>query len=177
MKYPVVKIKQIPRGFKHCEVVVLAHMEFKNVEEYTKGEEAAIKRAYFTFLEEEAAMLLDSLMTLYRPMRFQYKGQWMIALKDNADYFKLKDTVNKLMLEIEHYTNHTIQMEVHLLDVMLMQEGEEPTLFKARKVGVGLEEDQAYSTKVYRPTGKINQKEISFITPYAEFKLTKYNTI
>ncbi|MDF9824198.1 hypothetical protein M2475_000556 [Breznakia sp. PF5-3] len=173
MKYPTVRIDKIPRGFKHCEIAVLVAFSFHGEDAYIDGEEKEAKAAYAKFIKKEVVELMDSFMTIFRPVNFPYKDKFIVALKDNANEYQVKEILNKLLIEIDHFTEHKFKVEAHILNGMLM-ENDDPTIFKVKKVGLPLEDSEEYAKSIFKPEGKMDLKELSYITPYAEFKVTKW---
>lgn len=171
MKYPIVEVKSIPHGFKHGEIAVVVDFAYLHEEAYLDGGAITSKSQYLAFVKHELLTLLDSLMTLYRPELMLYEDRYIIALKDNTDLYKLKDTINDRMLEILYYTGYTLEMKAYVCNAMLVEAGRDLPFFKVKKAGDILEESDAYQAGVIVPTGKMDVEELSLITPYSEFIL------
>lgn len=170
-KYPVLYVDSIPHGFKHCEIGVIVGFDFQNPERFITGDEATMKKAYIEFIIKESVQLLDGLMTLFRPQILKSKDKSYVILKDNVEMYRLKDTIQKLIVEMDHYTNKCIGVKANYSIAMVMINGKDPTMFKTNKVGEFLEESEVYQSNEILPTQKFNPQDLSYITPYAEYKV------
>ena len=172
--YPVVKTTCIPKGFKHCEIVFLVDFIFEGEENYLVGEEVEIKTAYLAFIKKELLQLLDSLLLLFRPMIVESNHTYFVALKDNMDINKTTTTIKQLLVEANQFTKETMTISASLNEAILMLEGREPTIFKAKRIGGLLVNAEAYTHKRIYAKGKINKDSLSCVTPYSEFKITRH---
>lgn len=169
MKYPSVIMKSIPYGFKHNEIAEIVVFEFKHEEDFMVGEDLVYKAAYVKFVKQELLSLFDSFMTINRPLILPYKDMSMVALKDNAEQYKVVQMLTKLLGEFKYYTKHKIDVEMFMMRAILLEEGKQPSMFKVNKVGDPIETQIELKVGALHIEDKFEESEISLITPYEEF--------
>ncbi|OCN05612.1 hypothetical protein A4S06_07835 [Erysipelotrichaceae bacterium MTC7] len=166
MKYPILEIAQVPRGFKSSEAAYLVNFVFEGKENFATDE---LRESYINFIEREVHGLIESLHILYRPEIVQLDGQYFVLLKDNMDEYQVRDTIKKILGEVNQYTEGKVKVTAHLLMGLLLEQGKVISVFKSRKMGDPIFTSTEYANSVVEGMKPFDPKELSFVTPWQEF--------
>lgn len=166
-KYPVLKVKQIPLGFKNGEVCQLMHFDLRNKEKWADSEN---KKAYLVYVEKEIAKRCEDLFVLYRPEIIKAADeQILIAMKDNADLFGVSKRGKQMLDELNQFTDYQMDISYGMDLVMLVSDPTTVGIFKSGKMGDDYLKSASYLENIVRSAEDVDPKELSVITPFEEF--------
>ena len=153
MKYPVLRTRFLPNLYKHCKKVQVLHVSYED-------------RGFLSFDEQRGIWLQDTREKLYEQIEgnfttcqatrvFSLHRETFVIFKDNLTKKLLTEFLENLLTEISYYCEDQVQFSYQLLTAVLFQDGCEPRMTMANKLGMDIEDsDEIKQSTVLHKPGK-----------------------
>ena len=153
MKYPVLRTRFLPNLYKHCKKVQVLHVSYE-------------ERGFLSFDEQRGIWLKETREKLYEQIEgnfttcqatrvFSLHRETFVIFKDNLTKKLLTEFLENLLTEISYYCEDQVQFSYQLLTAVLFQDGCEPRMTMANKLGMDIEDsDEIKQSTVLHKPGK-----------------------
>lgn len=153
MKYPVLRTRFLPNLYKHCKKVQVLHVSYED-------------RGFLSFDEQRGIWLKETREKLYEQIEgnfttcqatrvFSLHRETFVIFKDNLTKKLLTEFLENLLTEISYYCEDQMQFSYQLLTAVLFQDGCEPRMTMANKLGMDIEDsDEIKQSTVLHKPGK-----------------------
>ena len=170
MKYPILKVKEVPRNYKHCGIYQCAFIKFSNEEAFLNGDNDKLRKEYLHEIMLEIIEAIDNNFIVCQCVNVQCRDQYFVLFKSNLDVRTFNIFVSNLLKEVKSYVNCDMKMHFGLLSIMLFEEGKEFGILSSSKAGVDLFEEQQLE-KAYKEVDVTNLAgHAKYLTSFEEFK-------
>ncbi len=153
MKYPVLRTRFLPNLYKHCKKVQVLHVSYED-------------RGFLSFDERRGIWLKETREKLYEQIEgnfttcqatrvFSLHRETFVIFKDNLTKKLLTEFLENLLTEISYYCEDQVQFSYQILTAVLFQDGCEPRMTMANKLGMDIEDsDEIKQSTVLHKPGK-----------------------
>lgn len=153
MKYPVLRTRFLPNLYKHCKKVKVLHVSYEDMGFLQREELRCL------WLQETIEKLyehIESNFTTCQATRvFSMEQETFVVFKDNLTKKLLTEFLENLLAEISHYCEDQVQFSYQLLTAILFQDGCEPRMTMANKLGEDIKDSAEFeNAAVYYTAGK-----------------------
>lgn len=148
MKYPLLKVKDIPTFYKHCGKVFVFHMEFKNKGFLDNGNQAS-KKAYLNSLQERVYELIESFHTVNLASRVISNKEMFVIFKTSLPEEQLLSFAKNLMTEISIYTDKGIQISYRIMSALIFEEHRPVKMTAMNKAGDDIKTSKEWEEQVH----------------------------
>ena len=153
MKYPVLRIRLLPNLYKHCKKVQVLHVSYEDRGFLSQDEQRGI---WLQDTREKLYEQIEGNFTTCQATRiFSLHKETFIIFKDNLTKKLLIEFLENLLTEISYYCEDQVQFSYQLLTAVLFQDGCEPRMTMANKLGRDIEDsDEFKQSTVLHKSGK-----------------------
>lgn len=170
MKYPVLKVKTIPKSYKHCGVYQAGIFRFENEELFLNDDEKTTKSAYLKDLKLSIIEAIDNNFITSQSTNINYEGQYYVLFKSNLDTRAYEIFMTNLLKEVKDYVDCDMKLYYALVNVMLFEEGKDVTILGSMKAGAEIKDSDALE-KAYKEVDTSNIKgHAKYLESYEEYK-------
>lgn len=153
MKYPVLRTRFLPNLYKHCKKVQVLHVSYEDRGFLSSDEQRGI------WLKETREKLYEQIegnfTTCQATRVFSLHRETFVIFKDNLTKKLLTEFLENLLTEISYYCEDQVQFSYQLLTAVLFQDGCEPRMTMANKLGMDIEDsDEIKQSTVLHKPGK-----------------------
>ena len=151
MKYPVLRIRFLPNLYKHCKKVQVLHVSYEDRGFLSQDEQRGI---WLQDTREKLYEQIEGNFTTCQATRiFSFHKETFIIFKDNLTKKLLIEFLENLLTEISYYCEDQVQFRYQLLTAVLFQDGCEPRMTMANKLGRDIEDSDEIkqSTVLLKP--------------------------
>ena len=153
MKYPVLRTRFLPNLYKHCKKVQVLHVSYEDRGFLSQDEQRGI---WLQDTREKLYEQIEGNFTTCQATRiFSLHKETFIIFKDNLTKKLLTEFLENLLTEISYYCEDQVQFSYQLLTAVLFQDGCEPRMTMANKLGMDIEDsDEIKQSTVLHKPGK-----------------------
>ena len=153
MKYPVLRTRFLPNLYKHCKKVQVLHVSYEDRGFLSQDEQRGI---WLQDTREKLYEQIEGNFTTCQATRiFSLHKETFIIFKDNLTKKLLIEFLENLLTEISYYCEDLVQFNYQLLTAVLFQDGCEPRMTMANKLGMDIEDsDEIKQSTVLHKPGK-----------------------
>lgn len=170
MKYPILKVKEVPRNYKHCGVYQCATIHFGNEEAFINGIDDDIKQKYLHEMMVEIVETIDNNFIICQCANVLSNHQYFILFKSNLDVRAFQIFTHNLLKEAKAYVACDMKMYLALFQVMVFQEGKDFGILSSSKAGSDLFEEGQLA-RLYKEVDVSNVAgHAKYLTSFEEFK-------
>lgn len=151
MKYPVLRTRFLPNLYKHCKKVQALHVSYEDRGFLSQDEQRGI---WLQDTREKLYEQIEGNFTTCQATRiFSLHKETFIIFKDNLTKKLLIEFLENLLTEISYYCEDLVQFNYQLLTAVLFQDGCEPRMTMANKLGRDIEDSDEIkqSTVLLKP--------------------------
>ena len=151
MKYPVLRTRFLPNLYKHCKKVQVLHVSYEDRGFLSQDEQRGI---WLQDTREKLYEQIEGNFTTCQATRiFSLHKETFIIFKDNLTKKLLIEFLENLLTEISYYCEDQVQFRYQLLTAVLFQDGCEPRMTMANKLGRDIEDSDEIkqSTVLLKP--------------------------
>ena len=151
MKYPVLRTRFLPNLYKHCKKVQVLHVSYEDRGFLSQDEQRGI---WLQDTREKLYEQIEGNFTTCQATRiFSLHKETFIIFKDNLTKKLLIEFLENLLTEISYYCEEQVQFRYQLLTAVLFQDGCEPRMTMANKLGRDIEDSDEIkqSTVLLKP--------------------------
>lgn len=142
MKYPVLRTRFLPNLYKHCKKVQVLHVSYEDMGFLQLDDERGI---WLQDTREKLYEQIEGNFTTCQATRvFSTEKETFVVFKDNLTRKLLVEFLENLLAEISFYCEDQVQFSYQLLTAVLFQEGCEPRMTMANKLGKDIEESEEF---------------------------------
>ncbi len=168
--YPVVKVKQLPKGYYHCKVVWAAQIRLSCCEAFFAQGNQVMREAYLKQALSEMYQALDISFVGAQGSRIEHEGSSFMLFKSNIDRRLLQTFIASLCRELNDYCDHQLQFEWMMMEVLTYIEGREPSLLGSFKMKKPLLESEEYQNGFHPVVIHDRGGYAKYLTSWKEFK-------
>lgn len=169
MRYPIIKVQQIPPLYKHCMIVKAAFFRFDKLDEYYAQQDDEIKKQYIEQIKKEILKAIEAQFISTQAQQIKYKDVDFIIFRSNFDMKLFTILITNLFKEVSEYVEGCLDFYYGVIDVMIYQDGKEPTMIGSMKMGEDVFESNVL-TKAYKQADASNIKgHPKYLTSFSEF--------
>ena len=151
MKYPVLRTRFLPNLYKHCKKVQVLHVSYEDRGFLSQDEQRGI---WLQDTREKLYEQIEGNFTTCQATRiYSLHKETFIIFKDNLTKKLLIEFLENLLTEISYYCEDQVQFRYQLLTAVLFQDGCEPRMTMANKLGRDIEDSDEIkqSTVLLKP--------------------------
>ena len=90
-------------------------------------------------------------------------------MKDNCDFYVLKEKATKFLKEVNYYTENKMDCYFVVDTIIILEEGKMINPLKSHKMDTPYLESDDYLKDIIRTNEEFDNRELSSTTPYDEF--------
>lgn len=135
MKCKVLFVKKLPDSYKQCNIANALHLKFEKEDEFIEQSDSALRKKYLTFMKERICEEIKNANMIARADVVKVNNEYFVIFKSNLDKRLLQTLLRNLLLEFNEYTQGTLDLSYAIQDLMIMQEGKDPTILGSFKMG------------------------------------------
>ncbi len=170
MKYPILKVKEVPRNYKHCGIYQSAFIKFGNEEAFLGNGEDELKKTYLHEIMLEIIEAIDNNFIICQCVNVKSNGQYFILFKSNLDTRAFMIFVTNLLKEVKSYVDCDMKMYVGLIPMMLYQEGKDFGILSSSKAGENIFENNQLEKALKEIELTNLAGHAKYLTSFEEFK-------
>ena len=172
MKLKVLYVKQLPAYYKQSSDAEVLHLRFAKEDAFIKKDDnEKSRKQYLESIKAGICEEIKNVNMVARPEAVKVNGEYFVIFKSNLDKRMLEVQLRNLILEMNEYTGGLLSFSYVLQTLMIMEEGKEPSLFGALKMG----EDYFKSepTKIHEINTEATKSRTKFFPSYEEYSKDK----